>query len=64
MTRLDARNRPRTDGVSEDALGHVADHRVIAQQRLIGLIGINSLELGVMPFSASLPTLPGNGFWI
>lgn len=39
---------------------------VLAAQldRLIGLIGINNLELGVVPFSASLPIFPGNGFWI
>ncbi|MGV9500179.1 helix-turn-helix domain-containing protein [Streptomyces sp. NPDC003642] len=32
--------------------------------RLTGLVGLDTLELGVVPFSASLKIFPGNGFWI
>ncbi|GGX33672.1 helix-turn-helix domain-containing protein [Streptomyces lomondensis] len=39
---------------------------VLAAQldRLVGLIGLDTLELGVVPFSASLKIYAGNGFWI
>lgn len=32
--------------------------------RLVSVIGIDTLELGIVPFSASLRIFPGNGFWI
>lgn len=39
---------------------------VLAAQldRLAGVIGLDTLELGVVPFAASLKIYPGNGFWI
>lgn len=39
---------------------------VLAAQldRLISVIGLDTLELGVIPFSASLKIYPGNGFWV
>ncbi|MFF9899323.1 helix-turn-helix domain-containing protein [Streptomyces longispororuber] len=39
---------------------------VLAAQldRLAGAIGLDTVELGVIPFSASLKVWPGNGFWI
>lgn len=39
---------------------------VLAAQldRLVSVIGLDTLELGVVPFSASLKIYPGNGFWI
>ncbi|MDX3019849.1 helix-turn-helix domain-containing protein [Streptomyces acidiscabies] len=39
---------------------------VLAAQldRLVGLVGLDTLELGVVPFTASLKIFPGNGFWI
>ncbi|MDT7847178.1 helix-turn-helix domain-containing protein [Streptomyces justiciae] len=46
--------------------GLVCPPSVLAAQldRLMGIIGIDTLELGVIPFSASLKIFPGNGFWI
>ncbi|MEU6376828.1 helix-turn-helix transcriptional regulator [Streptomyces sp. NPDC046909] len=39
---------------------------VLAAQldRLVSAIGLDTLELGVIPFTASLKIFPGNGFWI
>ncbi|MFD3835297.1 helix-turn-helix domain-containing protein [Streptomyces sp. NPDC058642] len=38
---------------------------LVAQlDRLISVIGLDTLELGIVPFSASLKIFPGNGFWI
>ncbi|WP_316755738.1 helix-turn-helix domain-containing protein [Streptomyces herbicida] len=39
---------------------------VLAAQvdRLASVIGLDTLELGVVPFTASLKIYPGNGFWI
>ncbi len=38
---------------------------LIAQlDRLTGMIGMDTVELGVIPFSASLKIVPANGFWI
>ncbi|MEV0982503.1 helix-turn-helix transcriptional regulator [Streptomyces sp. NPDC049915] len=39
---------------------------VLAAQldRLAGVIGLDTVELGIVPFSASLKIYPGNGFWI
>ncbi|MEV7004355.1 helix-turn-helix transcriptional regulator [Streptomyces sp. NPDC093982] len=39
---------------------------VLAAQldRLVGVIGLDTLELGIVPFTASLKIYPGNGFWI
>ncbi|WP_328433143.1 helix-turn-helix domain-containing protein [Streptomyces sp. NBC_00425] len=39
---------------------------VLAAQldRLTSVIGLDTLELGVVPFSASLKIYPGNGFWV
>lgn len=39
---------------------------VLAAQldRLTGVIGLDTVELGVVPFAASLRIFPGNGFWI
>jgi transcriptional regulator with XRE-family HTH domain len=39
---------------------------VLAAQldRLAGVVGMDTVELGIVPFSASLKIYPGNGFWI
>lgn len=39
---------------------------VLAAQlnRLVGVIGMDTVELGIIPFSASLKIPPANGFWI
>ncbi|MEU6577583.1 helix-turn-helix transcriptional regulator [Streptomyces sp. NPDC046805] len=39
---------------------------VLAAQldRLASVIGLDTLELGIVPFTASLEIYPGNGFWI
>lgn len=39
---------------------------VLAAQlhHLAGAIGLDTVELGIVPFSASLKIYPGNGFWI
>ncbi|MET7725452.1 helix-turn-helix domain-containing protein [Streptomyces mirabilis] len=39
---------------------------VLAAQldRLASVIGLDTLELGIVPFAASLKIYPGNGFWI
>jgi len=39
---------------------------VLAAQldRLAGAVGLDTLELGVVPFSASLKIYPANSFWI
>ncbi|MGW5735138.1 MULTISPECIES: helix-turn-helix domain-containing protein [Streptomyces] len=39
---------------------------VLAAQldRLTGVIGLDTVELGVVPFSASLKIWPGNSFWV
>jgi transcriptional regulator with XRE-family HTH domain len=39
---------------------------VLAAQldRLAGVVGLDTVELGVVPFQASLKIFPGNGFWI
>ncbi|CAM5592693.1 hypothetical protein SPURM210S_07187 [Streptomyces purpurascens] len=44
----------------------VCSPSVLAAQldRLVGLVGLDTLELGVVPFSASLKIYPGNGFWV
>lgn len=33
-------------------------------QHLAGVIGLDTIELGIVPFSASLKIFPGNSFWI
>ncbi|MFF1257352.1 helix-turn-helix domain-containing protein [Streptomyces sp. NPDC058321] len=33
-------------------------------ERLAGLVGLNTMRLGVVPLTASLKIPPGNGFWI
>ncbi|EGX58261.1 putative DNA-binding protein [Streptomyces zinciresistens K42] len=39
---------------------------VLAAQldRLVGLVGLDTLDLGVVPFAAPLKIYPGNGFWV
>ena len=39
---------------------------VLAAQldRLAGVVGLDTVELGIIPFSASLKIPPANGFWI
>ncbi|MEV6544382.1 helix-turn-helix transcriptional regulator [Streptomyces sp. NPDC051665] len=39
---------------------------VLAAQldRLVGVVGLDTLELGIIPFSASLKIYPANSFWI
>ncbi len=39
---------------------------VLAAQlnRLTGFVGLDRIELGIIPFSASLKIVPANGFWI
>lgn len=39
---------------------------VLAAQlhHLAGVIGLDTVELGIIPFSASLKIWPGNGFWV
>ncbi|MGN5637269.1 helix-turn-helix domain-containing protein [Streptomyces sp. AC154] len=39
---------------------------VLAAQldRLTGMIGLDTVELGVIPFAASMEIVPANGFWI
>ncbi|MFF0183577.1 helix-turn-helix domain-containing protein [Streptomyces sp. NPDC005244] len=39
---------------------------VLAAQldRLTGIIGMDTIELGVVPFTASMKIVPANGFWI
>ncbi|MGP4052584.1 Scr1 family TA system antitoxin-like transcriptional regulator [Streptomyces sp. 2A115] len=32
--------------------------------RLIGVIGLHTVELAIVPFSASLKLAPGHGFWM
>lgn len=36
----------------------------IQLDRLTGLIGMDTVELGVIPFSASVRVAPANGFWV
>lgn len=47
-------------------LALVCPPSVLAAQldRLATVIGLDTLELGVVPFSASLKIYPGNGFWV
>ncbi|MFI0262553.1 helix-turn-helix domain-containing protein [Streptomyces sp. NPDC017056] len=44
----------------------VCPPRVLAAQldRLAGVIGMDTVELGIVPFAASLKIPPANGFWI
>lgn len=44
----------------------VCPREVMAAQldRLSGLIGVDTVELGIIPFSASLQRTPAHGFWI
>ncbi|MEU3353430.1 helix-turn-helix transcriptional regulator [Streptomyces sp. NPDC037389] len=44
----------------------VCPPEVLAAQldRLIGLIGLDTIELGIVPFSAPLRRTPSHGFWI
>ncbi|MGW8703520.1 Scr1 family TA system antitoxin-like transcriptional regulator, partial [Streptomyces eurythermus] len=39
---------------------------VLAAQldRLTGMIGMDTVELGVIPFAASVKIVPANGFWV
>jgi hypothetical protein len=39
---------------------------VLASQldRLNGMIGMDTVELGVIPFTASIKIVPANGFWV
>ncbi|WP_405900405.1 helix-turn-helix transcriptional regulator [Streptomyces sp. NBC_00727] len=39
---------------------------VLAAQldRLTGMLGMNTVELGVIPFTASVKIVPANGFWV
>ncbi|WP_372346557.1 Scr1 family TA system antitoxin-like transcriptional regulator [Streptomyces sp. KL116D] len=39
---------------------------VLATQldRLAGVIGLDTVELGIVPFSASVKIAPANGFWV
>ncbi|MFI2668138.1 helix-turn-helix domain-containing protein [Streptomyces albidoflavus] len=44
----------------------VCPRDVLAAQldRLAGMIGMETVELGVVPFSASVKIVPANGFWV
>jgi len=44
----------------------VCPHEVMAGQldRLVGLIGISTVELGIVPFGVQLKLTPKHGFWI
>ncbi|MFE9812613.1 Scr1 family TA system antitoxin-like transcriptional regulator [Streptomyces sp. NPDC005548] len=37
---------------------------VMAAHRLVSVIGIDTVEFGIIPYSAQLCRSPGNGFWI
>lgn len=38
---------------------------LVAQlDRLTGMIGVDTVELGVIPFTASVKIVPANGFWV
>ncbi|MGW1463345.1 helix-turn-helix domain-containing protein [Streptomyces sp. NPDC002308] len=53
--------------VWEDALRSlVCPLSVLAAQldRLTGMIGLDTVELGVIPFTASVEIVPANGFWV
>jgi hypothetical protein len=47
-------------------LARVCPPAVLAAQldRLLGVIGLDTVQLGIVPFSALLKIPPGNGFWM
>lgn len=44
----------------------ICPHSVLAAQldRLAGVLGMDTVELGIVPFTASVKIAPANGFWI